>query len=455
MIHKLTANWGLKLIAFAFAAMLWFLVTNISNPTSSRTFNNIPVTLKNTEVITASGQVYEVLDDTDTISRVSIQAPRSVCDALTRDDITAVADFADLTSRNTVSIQVSVNSRYSNEILSLASSSDTMKLSVEKKVTRTLPLEATTSGVLSDGYIIGTVSTAQNMIRITGPESAVNAIAKASVDVDVTGFTSAIGTNGDIRLYDAEAHEIRDASIKKNIDTVGINVAILKSKYVGVTYIVAGKPADGYMLTGQIDGTPDSILIAGRSDQLDEVDTIRVEDEDLDVTGLTGNLQTAINLTPYLPNGMIFGDPDFNGIVSVDVHVERIAEKTIRLSEDHITITGIPEDQEAEVELADSNTTVPVVIRGLRKTLDGINAADLNATADFSDQLDEDGRLKSGSYEEIITLQLPKTVSAESEIDATFVVTVEESAQTESSSEAAQAEENAGDTSAEGSSSGT
>ena len=107
MKHKITKNWGLKLVSFLFAAVLWLIVTNINDPSSPYKESNIPVVLKNTDLITNNGQIYEVLDGTDMIDSVVIWAPRSVVDKLNRSDIVAEANVRDLTSLNTISIKLS------------------------------------------------------------------------------------------------------------------------------------------------------------------------------------------------------------------------------------------------------------------------------------------------------------------------------------------------------------
>ena len=54
---RLTANWGLKLASLIFAAVLWFLVTNINNPIVTVRFGNVPVTIKNASLITDAGDI--------------------------------------------------------------------------------------------------------------------------------------------------------------------------------------------------------------------------------------------------------------------------------------------------------------------------------------------------------------------------------------------------------------
>ena len=236
-MKKLTANWGLKLASLIFAMVVWFLVTNINDPITSVRYTNIPVTLKNTNLITDQGQVYTILDGSDTISSVTIYAPRSIIDSLSQNNVIATADLQELSSLNTVSVDVKTN-KYFDKIEKIDTSSDMVKLSVERKASKSLALGATTSGSLADGYVIGDVTTEQNMVRISGPESVVNQVASATVDVDVTGFTSNIGTDADIMLLDAEGEVVDSSLISMNIKTVRVNVVIYETKYVPITYSV-------------------------------------------------------------------------------------------------------------------------------------------------------------------------------------------------------------------------
>ena len=52
MKNKLTTNLGLKLISVLFSIVLWLVGTSIGNPTTSKSFYNVPVVLENTDAIT-------------------------------------------------------------------------------------------------------------------------------------------------------------------------------------------------------------------------------------------------------------------------------------------------------------------------------------------------------------------------------------------------------------------
>ena len=78
MKNKITHNISLKIISLFFAFLLWMVINNANDPTIDKTFTDIPVKLLNTELITDSGQVFEVMDDTNVIDKVTVWAPRSV-----------------------------------------------------------------------------------------------------------------------------------------------------------------------------------------------------------------------------------------------------------------------------------------------------------------------------------------------------------------------------------------
>ncbi len=411
-MKRLTANWGLKLASLIFAIVVWFLVTNINDPITSVRYTNIPVTLKNTTLITEQGQVYTILDGSDTISSVTLYAPRSIIDSLSQNNIVATADIQDLSSLNTVSVNV-VTNKYYDKIEKIVTSSDVVKLSVERKATKSLALSATTSGSLAEGYVIGDVSTEQNMVRISGPESVVSSIASATVDVDVTGFTSNIGTDADIVLLDAEGEPVDSSLVSMNIKTVRVSVVIYETKEVPISYVVNGEPANGYMYTGKWDADPETVIIAGRSNAISSVNEIVVEDENIDVSGLTSNLVYSYDLKNFLPSGIVFGDPEFSGSVAVIFHVEPIAIQTFDVNVSNIQVEGEAEGFKVYVDDSEYET-VSLTLQGLKENVNAISADSLKGTVSVESILtaNELEEFKEGTYSADVDWKLPEGITS-------------------------------------------
>lgn len=400
MKNKLTKNWGLKLGSFLFAVALWIIVTNINDPVISMKVSDVPVTIRNANLITDNGQIYEVLDGTDVIDTVTIYAPRSIIDSFSADgsNVVAVADMNDLTSLNTIGIKLSTN-KNNDKLESIRGSIDCVRLSIEKKMTKSLPLRSSTLGEVKEGYMISDVTTDQNLVRISGPESVVSRIAKAQAEVDVSGFTSRISTDCDIRFYDENNDEVSAGNLERSITKVRVNVEILQTKTVPITYEASGIPKAGYQLTGEVSGTRNYVTIAGKTKLIESIGSIDVPGEVLDVTDASEDVTVLVQLEDYLPDGVIFAEEDFSGKVNVTAYIEQEKEREITLASEDIAIRNVPEDFRAE--LSEPEEEYKITLTGLAAELEAIQVKDITAEADIAAWMEQQeiDTLEEGSYQ--------------------------------------------------------
>lgn len=387
LFRILTQNKALKFVSILSAAVAWLLVTNINDPVISRSFYNVPVTMRNTAVLTDAGQVYEVLENTDNIASVTITAQRSVAETFTRDNIQAVADLNDLTSRNTIPIRLSVN-KNANDVVSVKGSIEDVRLNVEDRKTRTISLTVRTPGELTEGYMVGRVTPAQNLVRVSGPVSRVDAVATAIAEVDVTGFTSQIGTDADIRLYDADGVLIRDAAISQNITTVRVQIEILQSKEVPVHVRMTGTPAEGYITVGGAAVNPATVAIAGETEAVAAVGEIIVTGEELNITGRTEDLQLNVDLRRFLPGGIVFADSEYNGAAEVTLNIEQAVIKQIAVPLTQVILENQPENMPY---MPDSEEPILVTLSGAQAETDRVNAGDITLVIDVAEAIAASG----------------------------------------------------------------
>ncbi|MCI8695762.1 MAG: hypothetical protein HFH99_03110, partial [Lachnospiraceae bacterium] len=232
MKRKILNNLGLKLLSVVLAIVFWFLVVMADNPKDSVAFSNIQVNLINTELLEKGNKFYEVLEGSDRI-RVTVEAPRNVIQELSASDIVAEADVSRLTEVNTVPISFRVlNDEV--EILDISGSRDAVQLNVEQKASNWVSVVCDTRGDVAEGYIIGNAKLEQNRIEITGPQSVVDSIKSAGIEIDVTGATSNVSGNADIHFYDAEGELVDDSDIAKNTSSMHVEVPVLATKEVPV-----------------------------------------------------------------------------------------------------------------------------------------------------------------------------------------------------------------------------
>ena len=385
MKSKITANLGLRIISLFFAFILWLVVNNIENPTVTESYVNIPVKLLNTDLITDAGKVYEVIEGTDVVERVSVKAPKSVHSSLNAGDITATADVSELSSLDTISIKFSSNV-YGEDIESIKGSIDTVKLNIENKRSKTLALKAGVSGSVAEGHLVGEVTTDQNLVRISGPESLIDRVARAAVEIDVSGFTNDIGTNLDIRLYDEEDRLVQDSRISQNIKSVGVNVNIYQTTEVPVYFEVSGTPTAGYRVSGEPVGNLQTIKIAGKGNIIRNVTAIEIPAEEIDVTGQSTDFVTEVNVREFLPDNVFLADAS-QAKIQVSVSIEQEVSREISVSGKEVELINVPEGFRATVAEIEDGTTIDVI--GLSRDVSAIRANELKATFDILKWMEE------------------------------------------------------------------
>lgn len=406
MKNRITKNWGLKLVSFLFAVVLWVIVTNINDPSTPWRVSDVPVTIRNMELITERGQICEVLDGTDRIDSVVIYAPRSIIDSLSESNVVAIADVKDLTSLDTIPIKLSTN-KYNDKLDSIKGSIDTVKLNIENKQIRSFPIKASVTGEVGEGFMVGDVSTEQNLLRVSGPESVVSRITKAQAEVPVSGFTSNIGTDADIRLYDADGVEVSSPNLERSMTKVRVNVEILEKKTVSINFMTSGLPADGYRVTGEIESTRNSVVIAGKSKVVQSVNAINIPEGVIDVTGARDNVTALIDIKDYLPEGTVLAEEEFTGMVNVTVHVGQEIRRTVSKPVDDIRMVGIPAGYEAEITEPENNCSI--VLTGMEEDFAEMDMDSLQIEVDFAAWLAEEEITKpeSGYYRVPLSVILP------------------------------------------------
>lgn len=404
-------NMGLKIVAIVTAFVLWILVINLTDPVQPQTYRNIPVKLLNTDVITSQGKTIRVVNGTDTVSSVVIKAPRSIIQQMGADYITASADFNKLSADGSM-VQIDfATTKYGEKVESIKSNNDKLLVEIENRKVIQLPIQYTTSGEITDGYILGKVSLGQNQVRVSGPESVVSSIGKASVDVQLTGFKEDISTLSDIVFFDKEGEVVPTDELTLNVSSVRVEAEILATKRVPVYYATVGSPAEGYKLTGTIDCVPDTVVIAGSNADIDQISNVNIPATELNVTGQKANLVTMLDIEQFLPDRIRLGDSKFNGKVAFTVYIEPLVREEIGVYLRNVSVLNVPEGFEAE--FADSEDNIEFALTGLAQDIERVTLSSLNYRVDFADYASENGikEFHEGIYNLDLLLDLPMGVS--------------------------------------------
>ena len=179
MKTKLLNNLLLKLLSVAAAMVLWLIVVNIDDPITDVSFRNIKVDIVNADILADQGQVYRVVEGTDTVD-LTVYARTSVAGRLQASDFRATADVQkDLRYDSMVSISVSYvggNARTEDAIERIDQSRSNVLVSIEESVTEQFKVTTRYTNEPSDGLEVGTLTPEQTVVEITDPKSTVDEI---------------------------------------------------------------------------------------------------------------------------------------------------------------------------------------------------------------------------------------------------------------------------------------
>ncbi len=390
-----TKNWGLKILAFAFAVGLWFSVVNINDPEQTKRFN-VPVTVVNEDVLTEAGKYYEVTDDSGTVS-VRVTANRSIMDKLSASDFTATADMSCLENDSQVPIEISVN-KYSSQV-SLSARTYYLYVTVGTMDSYTFEIDAQAVGTPADGYAVGEVSSSPNVVTIDGPEDEVAQIASVQALCDVTGRNKSITENVVLTLYDEDGNRLSTGNLSMSITTTDVTVEILSKKTVEIEVETSGTLADDLVLDS-ITTDPSEVTIMGSADAVNDITSITIPGTLIDLSSVTADKNIVVDITSLLPENVSLADSS-ESKVTVSITLEGETTATLTVPTSSIDIENIKDGCTASFAV----DSFSLQITGMESVISQVNASDITGTADVSG-------LNEGTHSVIISLELPDGVTA-------------------------------------------
>lgn len=417
----ITNNLGLKILALLVSVGLWIIAININDPVSENTYT-VNVSLQNAGVLSSAGKYFEVKDNSDRI-KVVIRGTRTALSQFNQADIVATADLSKITEDNLVPIDLSTT-KQSDKIEGIRSESQYVKLALEDVRRLQMPIEVKVLNDPQDGYILGSTQTSQNVVIISGPESIINQVESAAVEIDVSGATTDVKISLPIHLYSKEDDIIDTTKVNMSVQEISTTASILQKAVVPLIAIPQGTPTQGYVLNGIIEGLPTEITIAGKSNIVSKIPYIDIS-ESLDVNDIYQNTSYEININDYLPDGVsMVGNVGNNGILDISVGVDKESERTIVLDPEAIQVIGVPEGYSATVSDLDDDVEVPV--SGLKSLLDTIDESKLVPVINVDKYLSNNGlTIEKGHIDIPLDITLPDNVRLSREVKVRITVTEE------------------------------
>ena len=361
MRQLFTKNLGLKIISVLAASILWLVVVNVDDPIISKTYTGIPVEILNGDVLTEQGKCYDILSDSSTIN-VVVTAHRSVLDGMSRDYIKATADLKQLTALDTVPIEVR-STRFSDRIDSVTTRNSSVKLKIENLIKKEVTVAIGYEGAPAEGYILAGVENPLASVVVSGPESVVTEVSRVMASADITGVSRDLTVTEPLYPYNSDNDLVEDDRITLSRTVTEIKYIIYATKTIPISSGYSGTPATGYGSTGSVITEPSSVVIAGKGENYDDMDVVYISPDKVSVDGASADVQTEVNISDYLPTGVIFADSEFDPNVKVTIGIDQNQRKVIDVPLSNITVENIPDGY--VVNIVDIGATLPVEIQGI------------------------------------------------------------------------------------------
>lgn len=317
-VHKL----GYLILSILIATTLWGYVLMSENPERSIRIENIPVTFEAGSESDLYSRNLTILGDIDDIMpTISVTVKTSLNDlprfkGRESDIVKATISLNSVHSTGEYSLPVNVTTSI-GEIDRI--SIESINISVDNLVERTIPISASTTGELPDGYWNGELQLLTNNISLRGAESEMASIVKAVCTVDLTDRVESVNDSFTLDLYDKENNVINASSVVGSIPSVTVRMDILPKLDIPLNANITGvnDMKDIYEIT-QTSIFPSFVSVAADTETLSGIqDLISLEIIDLSSITEEGTIEREVKLIG-LPNNAIL----INGIDTFTVTIE-------------------------------------------------------------------------------------------------------------------------------------
>lgn len=373
MKKRWMSNLSLKIASVVVGFLFWLVIINITDPTTSKTFHDIPVKILNENVIISANQVYEI-EDGDTVN-VTVKGKRSFVETLDETDFMATADLTELSKVNAVSINV-VLKKESNSGIDLDWGNAVLKVSLEKRVTQKFKVEVKHQGELSENYVLGEMIAKPNIVEVSCGESKFRKIDHVGVMVMLNGQSENFEAEYSPILYDEDGEVLDDSNVTFSNNTIRVSTEVRGTKEVPIFVTTTGTPASGYRLV-QTDYKPETVRVSGTASALAKIETIKIQ---VNIDGVKKDVEKDISLLDYISEGVQL-EEDVSSI-AVRCEIEKDGERTFSLAPTDVAVKNLPEN--CTMDLSPSSDKYTVTITGEESLLTNMKLADLGAYVDLN-----------------------------------------------------------------------
>ena len=379
----------LRVAAVLLAVVFWMaLVASDGTLTRRRVFQNVAVSVTGEAALKSRG--YIVMDNLSELLpavKMTVEVAQSNYNRVSGTVYNPHLDLTQITGEGENTVNVSFSSSIYGPVVSCEPASITVN--VERYMTRRVPVTIEQTGEAPDGVYVDSVRSDPTMLSVSGPQSLVTRVARASVKLDLSSLSLERPSDRmalAIELQDSAGEpivsdklEITNQTVITSTVVVEVELVPMRSIPLDVEGFVIGTPSEGYYLAG-VTTREDAVLVAAKEEILSAL-TVLTTDQPLNIDGASESVSGYVKLKR--PTGI-------ENTVPTDVGVTaQIEEKTIDQTFRQVGIEIEGQSESQRIWLGRSQTTVQLT--GGYRFISSLSKGDVRLFVDVSD-------LEAGTY---------------------------------------------------------
>ena len=363
------------LLSIVIAFGLWMYVITSVSPGSEETYYNIPVVMDGESMLAERNLMITQASAANVTLKLS--GNRTDLYKVNSQNITLKSDLSKVYDEGTHYIGYSIafpGDVASNAFEVVAQNPKYIAITVERKVTKPVPVEVKWIGSTPDGFMSDRENRVLDYseITISGPASVADLIEKAVIEVDLTEPRESISQSFRYTLCDADGNGVDANKITTNVEEVRLDVKIRRVKEVelklDVTYAGGANESNT-----TIEISPSKIRLSGGEAVLEELgDSIQLGK--INLADITKSQEMTYVIT--LPEGVT----NETGVTEAEVTIAFTGLAIRELVVDQFKIINVPEGMEAELITERLN----VSLRGPSSVISKLTAEDVLVVVDFT-----------------------------------------------------------------------
>jgi YbbR domain-containing protein len=391
----------IKAISIITAILIWFLVLDQDNPFEERT---IAVPLSSNIEVLQSKDLQIVGTPLPTSIDIKIKGRRKKILGITANDFEATIDLSGVTESGTRKISINMPKYLGDQDVIISGINPTsVNLNFERIIGRQYPVILEYKGKLPEGYELVNVKVGPTSAILDEKESIISRVSKVVALVNL----DEIKDNKELELR-ATVLDNSGELIRQFEGKVPIIVTFDLAKRVPVMASAKGDPLPDFYMK-EIRYSLPHVRVIGPRSVLDSL--IRINAEDVDITGLSETFKTPLILT--LPDGTSVYKEDTD-LLSAEVVLERFATRTINVPSSMISI--YESDVTGSYDYRVTDEFVEVTIKGRPENINALQTRDIMLSVNA-------GGMEQGEHEVPVTVQVPGNTTVVGEYTVKMAIT--------------------------------